>query len=75
MLAGELDPNLLLGLPDGSSNEILIRSFLAATWQSHVTTPGIATALRSANQEDALGFGNENESYSGPEERNVFVGG
>jgi hypothetical protein len=40
-----------------------------------VTTPGIATALRSANQEDAIGFGNENESYSGPEERNVFVGG
>jgi hypothetical protein len=36
-----------------------------------VTPPGISGTLGSTDQKEAIGIGNEDEGYSGPEERNV----
>jgi hypothetical protein len=74
MVTRELNTNLLLGFADGSRDEILVGSLLAAARQSHVTTPRISTALGPTDEEEAIGIGNNNESYSGPGERNVGVG-
>jgi hypothetical protein len=73
ILTAELNAHFFPGLPDGSPEEIGILGFPASPRQGHVARPGIARTLGSADQEDGIWVGSENNGYRCPHQRSVVV--
>ena len=54
-IQGEAD--LFPGLPDGGSEQVLIRGIPTTTGKSHVTRPGVASPLGPLDYQDGIGVG------------------
>jgi hypothetical protein len=73
MLALQLNSHFLLGLPNRCGKEVTVLGLEPATWQCHVTAPGIPGSLSSADEQDALWFGSDDQGYCRPDQRRIGV--
>lgn len=71
----ELDPDLLISLPNGGGQQVFFGRLSTTSGEGHVAGPRISDPLSSADEEDGLGIGCEDDCDRGPDQRRILVAG
>jgi hypothetical protein len=75
MLGRKRDPYLFGHLTHGRGREVRIAWFLTAAGKSHVAGPRVAGSFGSADEEDRIGIGREDNRDRGPKQSRIVLNG